>query len=193
MVTAQAPARPARLRLERPWREHLALYRDLFEDPAVAAILRPGAPAGAGAERAPAEILAADIQHWQRHEFGPWVFSETVTGVFVGRGGLRRTTILDADAVELLYALRPDSWGKRYATEMAMIAMVHARRLGLPEVVGFTAVGNRASQRVLEHAGFQFEAVFQHAGLPHWLGRATLGSRRARGPARGHRSASLER
>jgi len=186
VVTAQAPARPARLRLERPWQEHLALYRDLFDDPAVATRLRPGTEAGAGAGQTPAQILAADVQHWQQHSFGPWIFSETVTGVFVGRGGLRRTTVLGAGTVELLYALRPDSWGQGYATEMAMIAMVHARRLGLQEVVGFTAVGNHASRRVLEQAGFHFQTIFQHAGLPHWLGRATLGSRRARAPASGH-------
>jgi [ribosomal protein S5]-alanine N-acetyltransferase len=193
VVSAQASARPARLRLERPWREHLVLYRDLFEDPAVAARLRPGSEAGAGAGHTPAEILAADIQHWQQHAFGPWIFSETVTGVFVGRGGLRRSTVLGAGTVELLYALHPDSWGKGYATEMAMIAMVHARRLGLQEVVGFTAVGNHASRRVLEGAGLHFEAIFQHAGLPHWLGRATLTSPRAQAHARGHLSASLER
>jgi RimJ/RimL family protein N-acetyltransferase len=182
VVTAQAPARPARLRLERPWQEHLALYRDLFENPAVAARLRPGAEAGRDAGQTPAEILAEDIQHWQQQSFGPWLFSETVTGVFVGRGGLRRTTILGSSTVELLYALRPDSWGEGYATEMALISMVHARRLGLEEVVGFTAVGNHASQRVLEKAGMRFEAIFQHAGLPHWLGRATLRSSRARDP-----------
>jgi [ribosomal protein S5]-alanine N-acetyltransferase len=155
------------------------LYRDLFEDPAVAARLRPGAGAGPGARQTPAQILAGDVQHWQQQAFGPWIFSEAVTGVFVGRGGLRRTTVLGDDTVELLYALRPDSWEKGYATEIAMIAMVHARRLGLEQVVGFTAVGNRASRRVLEQAGFHFEAIFQHAGLPHWLGRATLESVRA--------------
>jgi [ribosomal protein S5]-alanine N-acetyltransferase len=182
VVSAQAPARPARLRLERPWREHLALYRDLFENSAVAARLRPGPEAGREGGPTPAEILSEDIEHWQQQSFGPWIFSETVTGVFVGRGGLRRTTVLGAGTVELLYALRPDSWGQGYATEMAMIAMVHARRLGLQEVVGFTAVENRASRRVLERAGFQFQAIFQHAGLPHWLGRATPGFPLAEAP-----------
>jgi ribosomal-protein-alanine N-acetyltransferase len=177
MVTARAPARPIRLRLERPWQEHVALYRDLFENPAVAARLSPATEPGRQSGRAPAEaaqILAGDIRHWQQQSFGPWIFSETVTGVFVGRGGLRRTTILGSRTVELLYALLPDCWEQGYATEMALIAMAHARRLGLEEVVGFTAVGNHASQRVLEKAGMRFETIFQRAGLPHWLGRATL-------------------
>jgi [ribosomal protein S5]-alanine N-acetyltransferase len=187
MVTAQVIARPARLRLERPWQEHLALYRDLFENPAVAARLRPASEPARQSRRPPAEpaeVLAGDIRHWQQQSFGPWIFSETATGVFVGRGGLRRTTILGSRTVELLYALRPDCWEQGYATEMALIAMVHARRLGLEEVVGFTAVGNHASRRVLEKAGMRFEAIFQYAGLPHWLGRAALRSPHNRAPER---------
>jgi hypothetical protein len=66
VVVAQAPARPARLRLERPWQEHLALYRDLFENPAVAARRRPSAQAGRDAGQTPAEILTEDIRHWQQ-------------------------------------------------------------------------------------------------------------------------------
>jgi hypothetical protein len=38
--------------------------------------------------------------------------------------------------------------------------------------VGFTAMTNRASRTVLEKAGLRFETIFEHAGLPHWLGRA---------------------
>jgi ribosomal-protein-alanine N-acetyltransferase len=185
MVSAHVTARPARLRLERPWQEHLTLYRDLFEDPVVAARLRPATEPGRRTHRPsaePAEILAGDIRHWQQHSFGPWIFSETVTGVFVGRGGLRRTTIFGSSTVELLYALLPDCWEQGYATEMALIAMSHARRLGLQEVVGFTAVGNHASQRVLEKSGMRFQMIFEHAGLPHWLGRATLRPAQNRAP-----------
>jgi [ribosomal protein S5]-alanine N-acetyltransferase len=170
--------RPARLRPERPWREHLSLYRNLFDDPAVAARLRPGPDGHARADPRPvilaAEVLAGDIQHWQQESFGPWIFFDTATGVFVGRCGLRCTTILGRSSVELLYAVRSDSWGEGYATEMAMSAMAYAHRLRLEEVVGFTSVTNAASRRVLEKVGMRFEAIFEHAGLPHWLGRAAI-------------------
>ena len=116
-------------------------------------------------------MLRADIDHWQRESFGPWVFFETATGMFVGRGGLRRRTLADDDCVEVMYAVRPDAWGAGYATEMATIALAHARRLGLTEIVGFTSTANGASRRVLEKIGIRFEKRFQHAGLPHWLGR----------------------
>ena len=71
----------------------------------------------------------------------------------------------------MAYAVRSDAWGRGYATEMALLAVAHARRLGLADVVGFTATTNRASRRVLERAGFRFESLIDHAGLPHWLGR----------------------
>jgi [ribosomal protein S5]-alanine N-acetyltransferase len=168
---AQEPAKPTRLRPERPWREHARLYIDLFTDPAVAATLWPGALGGPRTRQQASEMLRADIDHWQRESFGPWVFFETATGMFVGRGGLRRRTLADDDCVEVMYAVRPDAWGAGYATEMATIALAHAGRLGLTEIVGFTSTANGASRRVLEKVGIRFEKRFQHAGLPHWRGR----------------------
>jgi RimJ/RimL family protein N-acetyltransferase len=171
MLQTPPSAQRIRLRPERPWQEHLELYNELFADPAVADALWPGTRHGLRAERRGAEILAEDIRHWQRESFGPWIFFEATTGSFVGRSGLRRTTVRGRACVELLYVVRPEFWGGGYATEMASIAVAHARTLRLDEVVGFTATSNRASRRVLEKVGLRFEAIFEHAGLPHWLGR----------------------
>jgi len=162
-----------RLQPERPWREHERLYIDLFSDPAVAATLWPGALGGARTAGQATEILGADIAHWRDERFGPWVFYETASGVFVGRGGLRRTTVAGRSCVEVLYAVRSDAWGRGYATEMAMVAVAHARRLGLTDVVGYTMASNGPSRRVLEKSGLRFdeEEIFEYAGLTHWLGR----------------------
>jgi RimJ/RimL family protein N-acetyltransferase len=166
-----APARVRLLRNERPWLEHLALYRDLFSDPAVAATLWPGPLGGARSERQVAEIVTADIRHWEERGFGPWVFFERGTGVFVGRGGLRSSTIAGSKRVEVMYALRPDAWGRGYATEIALLAVAEGRRLGLAEVHGLVTPSNVASRRVLEKAGIRIVATVEHAGLPHLLGR----------------------
>lgn len=161
-----------RLRPERPWREHERLYIDLFADPAVSATLWPGALGGVRTAEQALEVLSADIGHWREESFGPWVFYEASTGVFVGRGGLRRRTVADRECVEVLYAVRSDAWGQGYATEMATVALAHAQRLGLADVVGLTTTRNIASRRVMEKAGIRFEEqTFEHAGLPHLLGR----------------------
>jgi [ribosomal protein S5]-alanine N-acetyltransferase len=159
------------LRHERPWQEHGRLYRDLFADPAVAATLWPGPLGGPRSERQAAELLARDISHWHERSFGPWVFFEAHTGMFVGRGGLRAVDLAGEECVEVLYAVRSDAWGRGYATEIARLAVANARRLGLADVVGFTATTNHASRRVLEKAGVRFERTFARAGMPHWLGR----------------------
>jgi RimJ/RimL family protein N-acetyltransferase len=173
MDVAHQQAIRLRLRPQRPWREHERLYRDLFADPAVAAMLWPGTFGGVRTSEQSAEILDADISHWRQQQFGPWVFFEASSGVFVGRGGLRHTTVAGRECVEVLYAVRSDVWGRGYATEMATVAVTHARRLGLTDVVGFTSAVNGASRRVLEKSGMRFDAreMFEYAGLAHWLGR----------------------
>jgi ribosomal-protein-alanine N-acetyltransferase len=160
------------LRPERPWREHERLYIDLFADPAVATTLWPGTLGGPRTPEQAVEMLNRDIEHWREERFGPWVFFEASTGVFVGRGGLRRATFEGSACVEVLYAVRSDVWGRGYASEIACVAVAHARRLGLTDVVGFTTTTNAASLRVLEKSGMRIEQeTIEHAGLAHWLGR----------------------
>jgi RimJ/RimL family protein N-acetyltransferase len=184
------PARPSKLRRERPWQEHASLYRDLFADPAVARALWPGKLGGPRSAGQASEMLTDDIRHWQEQSFGPWVFFELASGMFVGRGGLRRSSIAGGNCVEVLYAVRSDAWGEGYATEMATLAVGQARELGLAELLAWTATTNGASWRVLEKVGMRFEAIVEHAGLPHRLGRLVLN--RHVGPWRQGASASVE-
>jgi len=161
-----------RLRAERPWQEHQRFYIDLFTDPRVLAAVWPGVASREHAEADAVQLLAADVRHWQRRSFGPWMFFESPSGLFVGRGGLRATTLAGRSCVELLYAVRPDRWGRGYATEMSTLALARARELGLTEVVGLAALSNRASRRVLEKTGMRFDAdTVERAGLAHWVGR----------------------
>jgi RimJ/RimL family protein N-acetyltransferase len=172
MNVAYRQAVRLRLRPERPWREHERLYIDLFADPAVAATLWPGTLGGPRAPEQTAQMLSEDIAHWREERFGPWVFFEASTGMFVGRGGLRRTTLAGNECVEVLYAVRSDAWGRGYASEIACVAVAHARRLGLTDLVGLTTTANAASRRVMEKSGMRIDDdVIEHASLPHWLGR----------------------
>jgi ribosomal-protein-alanine N-acetyltransferase len=74
--------------------------------------------------------------------------------------------------VELHYALIPEFWGQGLVTEMAAaIVGIGFEQLGLKEIVSFTLPSNRASQRVMEKVGFQYERDIIHADLPHVLFR----------------------
>ncbi len=120
------------------------------------------------------QFLDQELEHWNRHGFGLWVFGDKVDGQFVGRGGLRNTLVGGNDGVELAYALMPEYWGKGLATEMAEASLkIGFEQLGLVDVVCFTMTTNRASQRVMEKVGFKYERDIIHADLPHVFYRLT--------------------
>jgi RimJ/RimL family protein N-acetyltransferase len=60
-----------------------------------------------------------------------------------------------SDRLELGYALAPEVWGRGFATE-AVVAMIEAAMAltEVAEIVASVQIGNAASRRVLEKAGF---------------------------------------
>jgi [ribosomal protein S5]-alanine N-acetyltransferase len=68
----------------------------------------------------------------------------------------------------LAYALAPEFWGQGLASEIARgIRGLAVTEIGLSEVVCFTLLTNRDSQRVMQKVGFRFERDGMHADLPH--------------------------
>jgi [ribosomal protein S5]-alanine N-acetyltransferase len=120
-----------------------------------------------------AYYLRENLDHWDRYGYGMWVFSDRTDGRFVGRAGLRNTRVGGNEEVELAYALVADYWGRGLATEMAkQILKLAFERLDLDDIVCFTLPTNRASKRVMEKAGFEYERDVVHAGSPHVLFRS---------------------
>lgn len=118
------------------------------------------------------EIHKNMMDHWEKYDFGIYIFRDKNTNEFVGRGGLKKVTIDGKEEVEAIYALMPTFWGKGYAKEMAQKSIqIGFEQLNLPEVVAFTLTDNKKSQRVMEKAGFTFEKNFTFANLPHTLYR----------------------
>jgi ribosomal-protein-alanine N-acetyltransferase len=102
------------------------------------------------------------------------VFRDIENGWFVRRAGLRNTRVGGNDEVELAYALAAEYWDRGLATEMAQAILKLAfERLGLTNVVCFTLPTNRASRRVMEKVGFDYEREVTHVGSPHVLYRIT--------------------
>jgi [ribosomal protein S5]-alanine N-acetyltransferase len=116
--------------------------------------------------------LEANLEHWERHGYGLWVFRDREDGMLVGRGGLHRYELEGVEEVELGYTVVAERWRLGYGTEIASaIVKVGAERLGIREVIAFTLPENVASRRVMEKAGFVYERDIVHAGLPHVLYR----------------------
>jgi len=117
------------------------------------------------------DFLRVNLDHWDRHGYGLWIFRDR-TGAFAGRGGIRHVTIEEIEEIEVAYALMPDFWGRGLATEMARALLgIAFGQLGLSNLIGFTLVENRGSRRVLEKLGFGLGREFVFKSLPHVLYR----------------------
>ena len=145
-----------------------AAFRRLFQDEQVGATM-----AGTRTDAEVEAIVAADVEHWERHGFGCWAWREAATGRFVARGGLRLVEIDDVgEEVELAYAVLPRFWGRGHATEIARFSVGRALGpLGLADVVALTLPTNAASRAVMAAAGLAYERDVVKRGLPHVLYR----------------------
>ena len=87
------------------------------------------------------------------------------TGEIVGGGTIHH---LDAERriVEIGYFVLPASRGRGYATTIARLLAEHAFSLGIERVAAYVNVGNTASERVLEKAGFTREGVVRSMPKP---------------------------
>lgn len=137
--------------------------------------LDPRVMATLGGVRSPDETrewLAQKMEHWRQYGFGLWMARERKTGRFAGRGGLQHVEIEGRDEIEVGYSFMPDFWGRGFATELALES-IHAAFsvLSLTELVCFTLTNNRASERVMQKAGFHYERDLVFKDLPHVLYR----------------------
>ena len=86
---------------------------------------------------------------------GRWAVTSKGDGSFVGSCAIIPLPN-DKEKIQLGYSLRPENWGKGYATELAKGCLDYfMANYSLPEIYGVTEVPNVASQKVLLKIGFQ--------------------------------------
>jgi RimJ/RimL family protein N-acetyltransferase len=118
---------------------------------------------------------------FERRGFGLWAVEVTATGAFAGYVGLW-PALFEAHftpAIEIGWRLARAHWGHGYTTEAARAAMDDGfERLGLDEIVSFTAAVNHRSRRVMLRLGMTHDTAddFDHPALPdgHRLRRHVL-------------------
>lgn len=108
------------------------------------------------------ESSDASIEAWQSQlaarGWSNWALELRASGEFLGFTGLSvpRRVLPFSPSVEVGWRLARRHWGQGYATEAARAALeVGFARLALPEIVSFTAVGNRRSRAVMERIGLR--------------------------------------
>lgn len=119
--------------------------------------------------------------HFERRGFGMWAVEVRETGALAGLTGLAVPGFHAPfmPAVEIGWRLAHPHWGQGYAPEAAAAALTFGfARLGLREIVSFTAVPNTRSRRVMEKLDMQRTEAddFDHPLLPtgHHLRRHVL-------------------
>lgn len=116
--------------------------------------------------------------HIDQHGFGFWATQLKSTGQFAGFIGMQHVDYLPSGpAMEIGWRLDKSIWGQGFAPEGARACLAFAfSRLGLDEVVSFTASTNMPSRRVMEKIGmkhdvsrdFDHPLVAEESGLkPH--------------------------
>jgi len=116
--------------------------------------------------------LLENLNHWNRHGFGIWIFRMASDGQFIGRSGLRRVAVGGGTEVELGYALLDNHWGKGFATEIAReILKIGFERFQLESIIALIAAANIRSRRVTKKLGFRFERDVTWKGLPAMMYR----------------------
>jgi RimJ/RimL family protein N-acetyltransferase len=110
-------------------------------------------------------------RHFEKHGFGLWAVEVPGQASFIGFVGLS-VPGFEAPfmpAVEIGWRLDRPYWGYGYATEAARAALEDGfERVGLQEVVSFTAPANVRSTRVMERLGMTHDPKddFEHPNVP---------------------------
>jgi len=102
--------------------------------------------------------------------FGLWAVEVGGGPPFIGFVGLSVAEFPApfTPAVEVGWRLAEEHWGHGYATEAARAALTFGfSTLGLTEIVSFTSLSNRRSERAMERVGMRRDAGgdFDHPGI----------------------------
>ena len=127
---------------------------------------------GSAPSRAESDAFVDRIgEEHAREGWGLWAVEVAGGAPFVGMVGLHRmrADLPCAPAVEVGWRLRPDTWGRGYATEAASASVRFGfEQVGLDEILAITTTPNARSQAVMERIGMVRDPTgdFDHPSLP---------------------------
>ena len=150
-MTKQPELRTGRLRLRRWLPEDRDPFAAMNADPRVTEYL----PTPLSREESDAFIERVEA-HFEKHGFGLWAVEVIEDHRFAGYVGLMRPrfTAPFTPCVEVGWRLKPEHWGKGYATEGARAVIAYGFDVvKIPELLSWTVPANTRSRRVMEKSG----------------------------------------
>lgn len=146
-----------RLTLVRPTEDLLEDLHAIGSDPEVTRWV--GWPRHRSHEDTRSFLAFADAE-WSRAAAGPLAIIDRDAGACIGTTGL---SFEGPKVASTGYVLRPETWGRGYATEALLGVVELAGRLGVVRLYALCHPEHRASARVLEKAGFEREGVLRRS------------------------------
>jgi len=148
----------------RPWRDSdLPPFAEQNADPVAMRFL------GGPLTRTESDAFVRRAQaHLGDHGFCTWAVDAPGIAPFIGAVGLTKLSFQApfTPAIEVAWRLHPAYWGQGYATEAARAAIKDGfTRAGLTEIVAFTALINKPSQRVMQRLGMARAFEFDHPNV----------------------------
>jgi len=145
-----------RLLLRAPRAEDLDALYALHADP-VAARFDAGGPMQSLDEAR--GLLADCLTHWDAHQFGYWVIAlREQPDEVIGFGGLKYRMLDGLQRLNLYFRFTPGTWGRGYASEMALAAMELAFcSLHAASVLAVVRPANTPSRKTLERLGLHLK------------------------------------
>lgn len=112
------------------------------------------------------ESAARRAAGWNDDGVQKWIAYDRATGELTGRGGVSVQEVDGRMRHEVGWVVRPDLWGRGYATEIGRAGLRFAfDDLGVEEVVAFTEEHNARSRGVMERLGMRFVREFRGYGV----------------------------
>lgn len=96
------------------------------------------------------------LKSYADHGFGLWMVEHIITKEPIGICGLIKRDYLDD--VDIGFAMLPKYFDEGYGLEIASATLIHAKKkLGLKHIVAITTPANKASIKLLNKIGLNFE------------------------------------
>lgn len=107
------------------------------------------------------------VAEWAESGRGLYAVERRGDGRLIGLTGLHRAAFEASftPCIEIGWRFVAEVWGQGYATEAARACIAHAAKLGIPELIAFTYVGNLRSLDVMKKLGMECVGEFDHPGL----------------------------